>query len=289
MVGAIVLGVVIVGGIIGSEREVLLEKNNDALSSYGSGGSAEDAISTFESLSNDTSLSDSDRATMLFNQAMVLASEDRKQEALTKFREALPLMEKDSATYYQTLGEIAQLEGDGATALQHLTKAVELAPTDFSALSSLATLYMDATNFPTIADFEKALIYAERAYQNADEVSKEMATDNLAVAYYMNENYTKALEYFKKTNLVTKPQNYTWIGASYTNLEQYSLAIDAYTSAKRNGATLEPDDHLLLGICYLATEQTTLARSELRLAIEQGAYIPEDIYADIYNTAYPEE
>lgn len=191
-----------------------VETNNQALSAFDS-GNTQDAISQFRQAA-DSAVTNQNKANSLINLGYAYSSDTRNTEALAAFKEALPYADVDSFEYHLISGEIAYLEGKPAAALASYERAYALKPNEFQINNALALFYLDTGGlYPTYEDYPKALRYALKA----DEASElETARQNLALAYYFNENYDQAISIL--TSLTADRDTYIayFLGLSYLQI-----------------------------------------------------------------------
>src|SRR3989344_5017960 len=129
IIGIIVVVAFIGWGIYSSQDDAVVEKNNNAISNYGSGNS-EQAISHFQEASKDA-VSTENKINTLKNLAYVYSSEGQNDLAISTFNEALALAPADSFDYYLIAGEIALLEGKPNSAQIAYNKDYQLEPNEF--------------------------------------------------------------------------------------------------------------------------------------------------------------
>lgn len=218
-------------GAINAIEGDAVETNNNALSAYDSGNSS-DAISQFRQAA-DSAVTNANKANSLINLAYVYSSEGQDAQAIATFKEAVAYTDSDSYSHHLVMGEIALLEGRSSDALTSYQKAYSLSPNEFQTNNALALFYLDLNSrHPSYEDYPKALTYALRA----DELSElESTKQNLAVAYYFNEQYQTAISIL--TSLSIDKDSYTayWIGLSYINLGNESSAKFYLKKAIANG------------------------------------------------------
>ncbi len=93
---------------------------------------------------------------------------------------------------------------------------------------------------PRYADYSKALLYAKKANElSPSEISKQ----NLAIAYYFNDNYSETISLLSSSNFTQHPYAAYW-----------------------------------LGLAYLASEDNVNAKTYLQMSIDNGAEVPQEIY-----------
>ncbi len=211
-----IIGIVIVLGLISlgaynSQDKAVIEKNNKALSSFDSGNS-EQAITDFQDASKNA-VSNENKINSLKNLAYVYSSEQKKDLALSTFKEAQLLAGQDSFDYYLIAAEIAELEGKPNSAIIAYNKAYEKNPNDFQINNALTLFYLDINGKASeYVDYKKALQYAERTVQLSD---LQVAKQNLGLAYFFNEDYPKAISTFSSLTLDKDDLTAYFLGLSY--------------------------------------------------------------------------
>lgn len=209
-----------------------VDKNNSALTSYDSGNS-DQAISQFKQASNDALSDDTKRATLI-NLAYVYSSESKNDLALKTFKEALILSSENSFDYNLISGEIALLNKNSKAAKASFEKAYAINPNEFQINNALALFYMDLEDIaPQFVDYKKALVYAQKGY----ELSKmEISKQNLAIAYFFNDNFNQTISLLSNSDFVKNPDAATWLGMAYIKKEDHVNAKIYFREAIANGA-----------------------------------------------------
>jgi tetratricopeptide (TPR) repeat protein len=238
-----VIAVVFVGGLIflkfglgaiNSIDSTAVDTNNKGLSAYDSGNS-DQAISQFQQASQDAVTNDT-KVNTLKNLAYVYSSESKNDLALSTFEEALALTSNGSFDYYLISGEIALLEGKPNGAQIAYNKAYQLEPNEFQINNALALFYLDLEEMaPQYTDYKKALTHAQKAY----DLSKlEIAKQNLAIAYYFNENYNQTISLLSTSNFTSHPYAAYWLGLAYAQKEDPVNAKLYFRKAIAGGAVV---------------------------------------------------
>jgi len=250
-----IIAVVFVGGLIilkfgfgaiNSIDSTAVDKNNAAQEAYQSGGDPNQAINQLQQASQDA-ITNSTKMITKINLAYVYSSEGKNELALATFKEALPLASEGSLDYYLISGEIALLEGKPNAALIAYNKAYEKNPNDFQINNALNLFYLDiADERPQYSDVAKALGYAIKANQiQLSDITKQ----NLAIAYHLNENYKQSIALLSSiSNVASQPYLAYWLGLSYAG-----------------------------------DNQPTNAKYYLRIAINGGVDVPQEVYDYINN------
>lgn len=226
-------------GAYGSVDKEQIETNNEALIKYDAGDS-KTAIEQFRKAASEAT-SDETKIGALKNLGYAYSSEGQTAEALSAFNEALPLTTQDTFDYYLVSGEIALLEGDANNALTNYNNAYRLNPEDFQINNALALFHMDLDDVaPRYVDYNKALLYAKKANElSPSEISKQ----NLAIAYYFNENYAETISLLSTSNHTQHPWAAYW-----------------------------------LGLAYFENKDEINAKTYLQIAIDGGAEVPQEIH-----------
>ncbi len=226
-------------GIYGSVDKEQIETNNEALTNFDAGDS-KTAIEQFRQAANEAT-TDEVKIAALKNLGYVYSTEGQSTQALSAFNEALPLATQDTFDYYLITGEIALLEGKINDALTNYNNAYRLNPEDFQINNALALFHLDLEEVaPKYADYSKALLYAKKANElSPSEISKQ----NLAIAYYFNENYNETISLLSSSNFTQHPYAAYW-----------------------------------LGLAYLGNKDDVNAKIYLQMAIDGGAEVPQEIH-----------
>jgi len=238
-----IITIVLVGGfivykIIVSIDNTAVDKNNSALDSYNS-GNTEQAIVGLKQAS-EGAVTNENKINSLKNLAFAYLAEGENDLAMNSFKEALSLTKIESFDYYLISGEIALLEGKPNSALLAYNKAYDKKTDDFQVNNALNLFYLDLYGErPQYENYPKALIHALKANEvEPSEITKE----NLALAYYFNENYKETISILTSLNLVNNPY-----------LTYY------------------------LGLAYLGDEQLITAKYYLKIAVDAGVEVPQEI------------
>lgn len=206
----IVLGLITVGAYNSQDKEVI-DKNNQALTSFDSGNS-EQAIIGFKEASQNAN-SNENKLSTLKNLAYVYSTENKNDLALSTFKEAFSLTSPDSFDYYLIAGEIAFLEKKFNSALIAYSKAYEKNPNNFQINVALTGLYLDTSDDGSkYTDYKKAVKYAKRAAELSE---LQTIKQNLGVAYYFNGDYQEAISTFKTVTLDADSFTAYFLGLSY--------------------------------------------------------------------------
>ncbi|MCU0680134.1 MAG: zinc-ribbon domain-containing protein [Planctomycetes bacterium] len=236
IIAILVVLAMIVIGVYNSLDEDTIAKNNEGLSSFNSGDN-QVAINQFQQASQ-AAVSNENKTKTLKNLAYVYVTEGQNEQALSTFKEALNLTKVNSFDYYLISGEIALLEYKPNSAILSFNKAYELNPTDFQLNNTLALFYMDLEEIaPQYVDYPKALAYAKKAYEYDSEKS-EVSKQNLAIAYYFNDNFDQAISLMSTTNLDQHPYVAIWLGMSYLAKEDEINARINFQKAIKGGAEI---------------------------------------------------
>jgi len=227
-------------GMFNSVDNQAVDKNNNAMTAFDSGNS-EQAISQFKQASNDA-LSNNTKRLTLVNLAYVYASEGKNDLSLKTFKEALPLASNDSFEYYLISGEIELLEKNPAKALSNYNKAYQINSSDFQINNALNLFYLNLDESSgNYMDYPKALVYAQKAYEVSEETIKNIAKQNLAIAYFFNEKYDQALPLFLSFDLAKDPYMSYWLGLTYLAKGDVNNGRSYLQKAKNAGVKIEPE------------------------------------------------
>lgn len=93
--------------------------------------------------------------------------------------------------------------------------AYNLDSNNFQINNILNLFYLDIKGLaPEFSNYPKALGFAIAADNIAHSSAENIASQNLAIAYYFNENYRKSIDFLSKQDL-RKPYLGYWLGLSY--------------------------------------------------------------------------
>ncbi len=226
-------------GIYGSVDKKPIATNNEALTNFDSGDS-KNAIEKFRQAADEATTNEV-KIEALKNLGYVYSTEGQPSQAINAFKEALPLSTQDTFDYYLISGEIALLEENINYALTNYNNAYRLKPEDFQINNALALFHLDLEGVaPNYADYNKALLYAKKANElSPSEISKQ----NLAIAYYFNENYNDTISLLSSSNFTQHPYAAYW-----------------------------------LGLAYLGNKDDANAKIYLQMAINEGAEVPQEVH-----------
>lgn len=198
-----------------SAENSTVETNNKALENYNSGNS-DQAITQFQEASQ-SAISNDNKINSLKNLAYVYATEGKKELALSSFKEALALTNKESFDYYLISGEIDLLDNKPNAALADYKMAYQINPENYQINNALNLFYLDLEDlYPQSSDYVKALVYAKKAYDlDKSEISKQ----NLAIAYYFNSNYGQTISLLSTSDATNAPYVNYWLGLAYVGKE----------------------------------------------------------------------
>ncbi|MCX6744797.1 MAG: hypothetical protein NTX82_04710 [Candidatus Parcubacteria bacterium] len=236
-ISVIILAIFIVIGIIGRLSEKGAQKNDEGIKLLDSGSNYNQAIANFEeSLKN--LKNDDERLTVLKNMGYAYWINNEPIKAAESFKQALVLAQPDSSDFYLVSGEIALLSGDAKAAETNYLQAAGKKSDDFQANSSLGVFYLGIDEVAKdYADFPKALIYNQKAYEvNPD---SDMTKENLANNYFVLENYQQAVDLYLQTSLANKSFNNYMLGLSYYGLGDEANAYKYLKQAVAQG--FEPE------------------------------------------------
>ncbi|MBU0661200.1 hypothetical protein KKG22_03400 [Patescibacteria group bacterium] len=209
--------VFIVGmGIYNSVDDSAIDKNNEALLSLDSGNAATAIVQLEEAA--DEAVTKKNKINFLKNLAYAYDLEGRTEEAVAIFQKALLLTDDGDFEYYLIAGEIATLEKNIDEAVIQLEKALKLKPKDDQVNNSLSLIYLDLEEIaPQYENYVKALEYAKKAYEY-DEEKSETSKQNLAIAYYFNDELEEVITLLLSTNITQHPYMGYWLGSAYAGV-----------------------------------------------------------------------
>ena len=236
-----VLGLIILKfgmAAINSVDNKAVDKNNTGMSAYES-GDGQQAIDQFKQAADDA-VTNTTKMTTLINLAYAYDSEGKTELAESAFKDALALAPEGSSKYYFLSGKVALFEGKPNSALVAYNKALELDSEDFQINNALNMFYLDlADERPQYSDYAKALKYAIKANQlSPSEITKQ----NLAISYYFNDNYKQAISLLTTSaNISSQPYLAYWLGLSYAGDDQ-STNAKYYLKMAINGGVDVPQE-----------------------------------------------
>jgi len=230
-------------GIIGYnyiEKESI-NTNNEAISSFNAGNS-EVAIKKLQQALKDAKFN-INKLNALKNLGYIYLSEGQNDKAITSFKNALRYT-NDKFEYYLISGEIATLKNEIDVAEKNLLKAYKLHPNDFQINNTLNLFYLDLKDIaPKYADYKKALHYAKQAFNASPLDTKNIAQQNLALAYFFNKNYTETIKILSKFDTDKEPYLAYWLGLSYINIGNDKMGVFYLKKAIDSGIEVSQEIH----------------------------------------------
>ncbi len=216
--------------------------NNEALSAFVDGNS-EVAIQKMQKASQDASF-DTNKLNTLKNLGYMYSSEGQNDKALSSFKKALPYTTDKTFEYYLVSGEIAILKKEMGTAQELFKKAYQLRPNDFQINNTLNLFYLDLEDIaPKYVNYKKALQYAKQALDASALDVRSIAQQNLAIAYFFNENYTESIKILSKFDTDKQPYLAYWLGLSYVSIENEKMGVFYLRKAINAGAEVPQEIH----------------------------------------------
>lgn len=195
------------------------------------------------------------------------------------------------------IGEAYMRQGDYTSALRELLKAKSLNPEDPFVHNDLGLCYMAKNRMPdAIAHFQKAISLKpsytparnnlgaaylaveewDAAIRTFEEITKDalyatpqFPLSNLGLAHYRKENYSTAIDYYKKA-LKLQPDLVNallGIGRTYIAINQGRLA-SRYLEQAAKLAPSVAEIHFQMGEAYLLTGQFTRARTAYERVVD---------------------
>ena len=239
----VAIGLFILFGVVYSIQDnQAIESNNNGLEAFDSGNTAE-SISQFES-ARDQAATDETKIETLKNLAYAYLSDGKKNQAIATFQEALALAPSGSSNFYLISGEIADAQNNPTLAESSYLSAYKVEPDSAQINNSLALFYADIEDLHSqFVDYPKALAYAKKA--NSYDVS-EIFRANLAIIYYLNEDYDNVIAILKTQDFTTKPHLALWLGYAYFHKDNEPSAKYYFRIAVNGGASVpqEVTDYL---------------------------------------------
>jgi len=201
-------------------------------------------------------------------------------EALRELFEAEKIY-PDNSTLQNVLGLTLWLKKDFERAKQHLEKAVALDPHNSEAYNNLGVVYLN------LEKWDDAISCFEKTMSDILYLTPENSWFNIGVAYENKNDYTKAIESYKKAAELapTNPriyEVYKRLGRVYYHSGKYLDAVSTLEKA-RNLNKNDAETRLFLGQSYIKVRQNKNAIGEFkevlrldpngRFAREAGGYL----------------
>ncbi|MBU2566779.1 hypothetical protein KKG46_04450 [Patescibacteria group bacterium] len=232
-------------GIYGSLDDKAIETNDKGIDSFVAGDSESAIASLIEA--RDSAVTDDTKLNTNKNLGYVYSTEERYDDALAAFKEALKYADKNSLDYYLVSAEINLLEKNFQEAENNFLAAYNKDPNDYQANNSLALFYLDLDDWaPEFVDYPKALVHAQKSYEQGGEDLYNITQMNLAIAHFFNDNY----------------------GETIRLLADYDYSAHPYAA-------------FWTGLAYWAKGDTWNAKTYIKLAMNNGAEVPDELYQAI--------
>jgi tetratricopeptide (TPR) repeat protein len=230
---------IIIGAYYGSADDKAKENNQKALNILETSENKQDAITSLTEASQTISDTD-DKITIIKNLAYAYIADNQKDNAISKFNEALALCEKYSFDYFLISGEIASLSGRLGDALAYYNKAHDI-ESENGQINTALCLFYSGNDDPNeiYVDYNKAVPFCQKAYEvNSD---SEIAKENLALCYIYLKEFNKAISLLRTTSLDKKAINNYYLGLAYLGINDKVNAKIYFGKAISMGAEVEPE------------------------------------------------
>jgi tetratricopeptide (TPR) repeat protein len=185
-------------------------------------------------------------ATMLMQQGQALQGEGRVDDAIAKYRAALTL-QPTNPTIHNLLGVAELQRGDAPKALEHLTRALQLAPSYSDARNNRGAAYLQLNQLAH-AESDFLAVLTDRTYANRPGVYF-----NLGLLYVRRGDFAAAEENLRKAAVPSGP------GEAFLALAQVQEKlgkIDSAEIALRAAQTRDPDQpRVLLALAQFLDRQ----------------------------------
>ena len=123
-------------------------------------------------------------------------------------------------------------------------------------------IYSLAKNHFENKEYLQAINYYEEIIDFDTELIKSYDWEDLSLAYYQTENYSKVIDCYNnyKSRTKTRFNNYFILATSYFKLNNYSEAIELYSELSNLGSlALEIEKHNNMAECYIAVGNHNMA------------------------------
>ena len=200
-----------------SKNDTAIQSATTALNTVTSNDTADatqQAIQEFKDAYKNSN-NNADKLTILKNLASTYNSSGDTADALSTYKEALAYTSSDTSDYYLISAELAEIQTppDPSTALSDIQQANQLDPNDYQILNELGLFYLDSDSlWTTYDDNAKALQYIKESYDLQD---NDISTENLAIAYYFNNDYKQSISLLLPLNLTTHSEMALYLGEDY--------------------------------------------------------------------------
>ncbi|MBM9603819.1 tetratricopeptide repeat protein [Desulfopila inferna] len=197
-----------------------------------------------------------DNVSLLHKQGALLLKKKRYGEAEAIYSKLLNLDGKDPRAF-EGLGRVDFGLGNFKEAESNFLEALKIDPELYLSHQYMGLIYSRKQNFDqAIYHFQKAL---------ADKPGDVGISNNLAVTYYLNGNFKKAVALFRETARISNDRKiYNNLALAYFQLGLYEEALESF----RRGSEDESAAYNNMGYEFLSTRQYTKAIKAFEKAIE---------------------
>ena len=207
------------------------------------------------------------RASFIFQYAYSLFSLGELQKASFLFQEILLRYSEHQKSSKYYLACIAYQNRNFATAEKYFLELINLGLYLQDAPMFVANIYHQQHSFQQVISF--GLNYIDSLILPSPELYKLIAE-----AYYREQNYEKAIYFFKDKYLSLEakldPPGFYLLGQSYYRLKEYSLASSAFNKIIQVEDSLAQNAYYYLGDCYLNLEDKRSAQNAFESASNYG-------------------
>lgn len=185
-------------------------------------------------------------ATMLMQQGQALQGEGRYDDAVAKYNAALSL-QPSNPTIHNLLGVAELQRGNAAKALEHLNRALQLAPSYSDARNNRGTTYLGLDQLAQ-AEADFLAVLTDRTYANRTGVFF-----NLGLLYLRRGDLAAAEENLRKAAVPSGPDEAYLVLAQ---VEEKLGKIDSAETVLRAAQTRDPDQpRVLLALAQFLERQ----------------------------------
>jgi tetratricopeptide (TPR) repeat protein len=185
-------------------------------------------------------------ATMLMQQGQALQGEGRIDDAMAKYRAALTL-QPANPTIHNLLGVAELQRGNAPKAIEHLTRALQLAPSYSDARVNRGTAYLQGNRLAE-AEADFLTVLTDRTYPN-----RTWVFTKLGLLYLQRGDLAAAEENLRKAAVPSGPAEAYLVLAQ---VEEKLGKIDSAEIALRAAQTRDPDQpRVLLALAQFLERQ----------------------------------
>jgi tetratricopeptide (TPR) repeat protein len=213
--GVVIVGLIIWGSISSSKNDTAVQTSNAALNTITSSDTDSADQQGIQQLKDaySNATDDATKLTILKNLAIVYEADNDNDDALTTYQKALQYASSGTSDYYLISSDIAQLQNDPNTAQTDLLQANNLNPNNYQILTDMGLFYLDLDNtWTTYDDIAKGLQDLKQAH---DLEQNDISSENLAIAYNLNNDYDQSIALLLPLDLTAHPSASLYLGLDY--------------------------------------------------------------------------